>query len=76
MVEGEGMPHHGNPFVKGRLFLHFQIKFPKKLPLSVVTALKTALPAPPSPMLSEDDEECNMQVSTYLIEMPIDMPFL
>ena len=60
MIDGEGMPHHGNPFVKGRLFLHFQIKFPKKLPLSVVTSLKAALPAPPSPMLSEEDEECNM----------------
>lgn len=60
MIDSEGMPHHGNPFVKGRLFLHFSVKFPKKLPLSAVTQLKAALPAPPTPMLSDEDEECHM----------------
>ena len=31
LIQGEGMPHHGNPFTKGRLFIHFRVKFPKSL---------------------------------------------
>jgi DnaJ homolog subfamily A member 2 len=61
MIEGEGMPFHGNPFTKGRLFLHFVVKFPDTLPASIVSQLKAALPAGPTPKTSEEDEECNMR---------------
>lgn len=61
MVKDEGMPYHGNPFTKGRLFLVMNVKFPKKLPVNIVSALKNALPEPPAPMTSEDDEECDME---------------
>jgi DnaJ homolog subfamily A member 2 len=60
-IENEGMPTHGNPFVKGRLFLLFKVNFPKTLPIATVTALKEALPPVAAPMLSEDDEECHMR---------------
>lgn len=60
MINGEGMPYHGNPFTKGRLFLHFQVEFPKALPVATVQALKAALPKPAMPMLSGEEEECNM----------------
>jgi DnaJ family protein A protein 2 len=54
------MPFHGNPFTKGRLFLHFSVKFPKTLPVNVVTAIKAALPKPTEPMLNGEEEECHM----------------
>lgn len=60
MVSGEGMPYHGNPFTKGRLFVHFQVEFPKTMPIAVVQALKAALPKPAVPMLTGEEEECSM----------------
>ena len=60
MIQGEGMPFHGNPFTKGRLFIHFTVAFPKTLAPSVLTALKAALPRPNEPMLSGEEEECVM----------------
>lgn len=61
MIDSEGMPTHGNPFVKGRMFLLFKVAFPKALPVAVVKQLKAALPAPPAPMLTEEDEECTLR---------------
>jgi len=61
MIKNEGMPFHGSPFTKGRLFLVFNVKFPKKLPINIVESLKAALPEPPTAMVSEDDEECGME---------------
>lgn len=61
MVDKEGMPHHGNPFVKGRMFLMFKVNFPKELPQNAVKQIAAALPKPQAPMLSEEDEECRMQ---------------
>lgn len=43
-VKDEGMPSHGNPFVKGNLYIAFHVKFPTKLDLDVVTKLKALLP--------------------------------
>jgi DnaJ family protein A protein 2 len=60
-IEDEGMPTHGNPFVKGKLFLLFKVTFPKTLPLGTVKALKEALPPARAPMLSDEDEECTMR---------------
>merc|ERR1719453_2801741 len=46
-VDGEGMPKHGNPFDKGRLFVLFTIVFPPNYSLGDEQAklLKAALPA-------------------------------
>ncbi|KAK7241361.1 heat shock protein [Aureococcus anophagefferens] len=45
-VDGEGMPKHGNPFDKGRLFVLFTIIFPPNYSLGEdqVALLKQALP--------------------------------
>ena len=45
-VDGEGMPKHGNPFDKGRLFVLFTIVFPPNYSLGEdqVALLKQALP--------------------------------
>ncbi len=59
-IQGEGMPHHGNPFTKGRLFVHFNVVFPTTLPLSAVAALRAALPAVVAPTMTGEEEECMM----------------
>ena len=54
------MPFHGNPFTKGRLFVHFSVVFPKTLPANAVTAIKAVLPKPTVPMMTGEEEECHM----------------
>lgn len=44
MVKDEGMPSHGNPFVKGNLYVAFQIVFPDSLDADTIEALKKLLP--------------------------------
>ena len=60
MIQGEGMPHHGNPFTKGRLFIHFRVDFPATLPPTIVQTLVSALPKAPVVNLTGEEEECNM----------------
>jgi len=60
VVQGEGMPFLGNPFTKGRLFILFNIVFPKTLPAETVALLKKSLPRPPEPTLTGEEEECHM----------------
>jgi DnaJ homolog subfamily A member 2 len=43
-VPGEGMPHHGRPFDKGNLYIHFNIAFPDALTPEQVEAVRAALP--------------------------------
>ena len=54
------MPFHGNPFTKGRLFVHFAVAFPKTLPANAVAAIKAVLPKPTVPTMTGEEEECNM----------------
>jgi len=60
VISGEGMPNHANPFVKGGLFIHFSVKFPKTLPANVTKSIKALLPLPPAPTLTGEEEECTM----------------
>jgi len=58
IVPQEGMPSHGNPFVKGNLYVIFRVEFPDDGDLSddVVQTLKKALPSP-GMELDYDEEE-------------------
>ena len=38
------MPSHGNPFVKGNLYIAFHVKFPTTLDASATATLKQILP--------------------------------
>ncbi|KAJ1435262.1 heat shock protein 40 [Ochromonadaceae sp. CCMP2298] len=60
-IKGEGMPQHGNIFNKGGLFIVFSIDFPKKLAVAKVDKIRTILGAPAAPMLSGEEEECEMK---------------
>mmetsp|Transcript_7496 Transcript_7496/g.12489 ORF Transcript_7496/g.12489 Transcript_7496/m.12489 type:complete len:418 (-) Transcript_7496:51-1304(-) len=49
MVKDEGMPSHGNPFVKGNLYVAFQIVFPDALSTETIAALSALLPGKDEP---------------------------
>lgn len=56
------MPSHGNPFVKGNLYVAFQICFPDELSAETVAALKKLLPGADMPEDYDPEvvEECFM----------------
>jgi len=59
-IENEGMPHHKNPFEKGRLFIKFEIEFPTTMDAKSILSLRSVLPkgdAYDEKMLTEDVEE-------------------
>jgi DnaJ family protein A protein 2 len=60
VITGEGMPFHGSPFTKGRLFIIFKVKFPTVLAPGAVTALRAVLPKGTEPVLTGEEEEHNM----------------
>ncbi|KAG6968000.1 hypothetical protein JG687_00003976 [Phytophthora cactorum] len=59
-VHGEGMPTHGNPFVKGQLVILFKVQFPESGSLSEkqLSMLKSTLPAPTPLVPAAESEEC------------------
>jgi DnaJ family protein A protein 2 len=63
VIEGEGMPMHENPFVKGKLVIQFVVKFPRpgELDKKVLESLDDLLPSPAPPKISDDAEECNLE---------------
>ncbi|RHY85220.1 hypothetical protein DYB37_014088 [Aphanomyces astaci] len=58
-VQGEGMPQHGNPFVKGQLVILFKVEFPSQVSAEQTKLLLSVFRRPPSsvPRLSDDSEE-------------------
>ena len=68
-VANEGMPMHGNPFVKGNLIVAFDVKFPVpgSLRQPALKALAEALPSKPdsgADKLGDEAEEYGMEVFT------------
>lgn len=57
-VADEGMPSLGNPFVKGDLYIAFEINFPKELSSEAIAVLSKILPSPnvPEDTMEDDDE--------------------
>lgn len=62
-VPNEGMPSHGNPFVRGNLYVAFQITFPDELDPKVIETLRQILPGAdmPEDYDPEEVEECLME---------------
>ena len=48
VIEREGMPNRSNPFERGRLFVHFEVEFPRynQITPELQALLKRVLPAP------------------------------
>ncbi|KAL9235400.1 hypothetical protein vseg_010159 [Gypsophila vaccaria] len=58
-IDDEGMPIYQRPFMKGKLYIHFTVEFPKSLSLDQVKALEGILPPKPSMELSDMElDEC------------------
>ncbi|XVF33581.1 hypothetical protein REPUB_Repub17cG0180400 [Reevesia pubescens] len=60
-INDEGMPHHQRPFMKGRLFIRFNVDFPESGVFSPekCRTLETILPMRPSKQLSDVElDEC------------------
>jgi DnaJ family protein A protein 1 len=60
LVYSEGMPTYRNPFEKGRLIVHFSVKFPETIEPSMAEELARVLPASEEPMIPDDHEEVDM----------------
>jgi len=58
VVSGEGMPSHGNPFVKGNLYVLFSVEFPSdnEIDEATVQKLKGLLPSPCMAVDYDEDE--------------------
>jgi len=63
-VDNEGMPSHGNPFVKGKLYVLFRVEFPVdgELDAKTVAAIKKLLPNPAMDIdVNEEVEEVHLE---------------
>mmetsp|Transcript_31585 Transcript_31585/g.72597 ORF Transcript_31585/g.72597 Transcript_31585/m.72597 type:complete len:372 (-) Transcript_31585:124-1239(-) len=57
LVQEEGMPMQGNPFVKGNLYIKFDVEFPTTLTADQHAMLLRTLGAPPTLAIPSDAEE-------------------
>ncbi|XP_020087247.1 dnaJ protein homolog 2-like [Ananas comosus] len=58
-INDEGMPIHGRPFMKGKLYIHFTVDFPEALTQEQVKALEPVLPPRSTSALTDMEvDEC------------------
>ncbi|XP_051143119.1 dnaJ protein homolog ANJ1-like [Andrographis paniculata] len=58
-INDEGMPVYQRPFMKGKLYIHFNVDFPDSLSPDQVEALGNILPAKPQSQLTDMElDEC------------------
>ena len=62
MIQGEGMPTHGDPFNKGYLIVRFTVKFPEGgwIPIDKLKQLEKYLPPRQEVIIPDDAEECEL----------------
>ncbi|XP_069807201.1 dnaJ homolog subfamily A member 1-like isoform X2 [Dendropsophus ebraccatus] len=61
-IPKEGMPVYRDPFEKGNLLIHFEVKFPDPgwIPVDNLKQLQELFPSRPRPTLPEDTEEVTL----------------
>lgn len=59
-IMDEGMPLFKNPLEKGRLIIHFEVIFPRTLPLNVLPALEKCFPARPEVIIPKNGEQVTL----------------
>ncbi|KAG6736548.1 hypothetical protein POTOM_060592 [Populus tomentosa] len=57
-INDEGMPMYKRPFMKGKLYIHFNVDFPDSLTPDQVKAIETILPRPSSQLTDMELDEC------------------
>lgn len=72
-VDEEGMPVHGQPMVKGNLYVHYEVEFPQRLVEEQRIAVVNAFGPPPEPSEMEDEdleeEHVTKKVSDFQTEI-------
>ncbi|KYF47845.1 putative DnaJ family chaperone, partial [Toxoplasma gondii ARI] len=64
IIKGEGMPQQKNPFLKGDLFIVFEVEFPEHVSDADAKSLSQILPKPTEAvMVSEDDPHVEVHVA-------------
>ncbi|CBZ55092.1 DnaJ domain containing protein, related [Neospora caninum Liverpool] len=64
IIKGEGMPQQKNPFLKGDLFIVFEVEFPEHVSDADAKKLAQILPKPTEAvMVSEDDPHVEIHVA-------------
>lgn len=74
-INDEGMPHHQRPFIKGRLFIHFNMVFPESGFLSPEKCrdLEAVLPRKPGKQPSDNEvDECE-ETTLHDVDMEEEM---
>lgn len=71
-IYDEGMPTHGRPTDRGRLFIHFDVAFPHPGDLSDSEVAALASLLPPRPPLDVDIDRC-MEVACSDVDMEAEM---
>lgn len=68
IIANEGMPSHGNPFVKGNLYVLFTVEFPSEgsLDETTVAALKKLLPKPSQDATADVDMDAETTEVVHL----------
>lgn len=58
-INDEGMPMYRRSFMKGKLYIHFQVDFPDSLSPEQISALQNVLPPKPASELTDmEPHEC------------------
>ena len=73
-INDEGMPIYQRPFMKGKLYIHFNVEFPESLNPEQVKALEAALPGKPSAsqLMDMEVDECE-ETNLYDVNMEEEM---
>ncbi|KAL6634864.1 hypothetical protein ACP70R_027535 [Stipagrostis hirtigluma subsp. patula] len=74
-INDEGMPQHGRPFMKGRLFVEFNVKFPEPGTLTPdqCRSLQKILPPKPGSQLSEVEMDQCEETTLHDVNMEEEM---
>jgi len=75
-IDDEGMPHHGRPFMKGRLYVQFNVELPDSgmLSLDQCRALEKILPRRPGSSQLSDAALQNCEETTmYDVDIEVEM---
>lgn len=71
-INDEGMPHHNRPFMKGRLYIHFNVEFPDSGILSPDQCRNLEMILPPRPGKNLSDMEVDDCEETTLHDVNIE----
>lgn len=64
-VKNEGFPVHKDPFVKGNLYIEFEIEFPKKIPENLFEKLEKILPPKEKITVTKDMDEVSLVEAVF-----------